>query len=356
MRIDFRVNRRSLPHQFRKFLELNSGLDAEVVSTAAKIEPIRTVIIVHRGFGPNLPICMRRAERAVGAGGRVVLLGDAANAGIGFGEHRFLDAPALQVGLEEFRDTYQHMSRSQDFSFERFCIERWFLIRNFLRQERLDGCLAIDSDVLLFCDVAEESMRFAPYAMTFGRWDSVRVVPHCNFIRGQGALEDFCDWVMECYRDPQQLKRITEINRKKFNAAWISDMSLLASWGARSRFPIGFLEDTAADGVGFDSCLDNTDAYVGCGYFPGLLRQWKKLVFHDGLPHGTIRGSNGVVPMKCLHYHGAMKCLMERHDQGRSDDWSVAWQMLKRKFERYPGKFQLFYRNYVAPWVPSRVR
>jgi hypothetical protein len=327
-------------------------LDSQEVSTAANIEPIRTVIIVHRGLSPHLPICVRRAERAVGAGGRVVLLGDTTNADVGCGEHRFLDTPELQVGLQEFRDVWHHIGRSQDFHLSRLWVERWFFIRNFLRHEQLDGCLAIDSDVLLFCDVGEESLRFAPYAMTFGRWDSVRVVPHCNFIRGRDGLEDFCDWVMECYRDPQQLKRITEINRKKFNAAWISDMSLLASWGARSRFPIGFLEDTVADGVSFDSCLDNTDAYVGCGYFPGILRQWKKLTFRDGVPYGTIRGSGLTVPMKCLHYHGAMKLLMERHDQGHSDDWSVAWEMLSRKVDRYPAKARLFFRNYVAPWLP----
>jgi hypothetical protein len=112
----------------------------------------------------------------------VVLLGDEANASIGIGEHHDIDQPELQEDLDEFRRICKRYSRSQGFLWERFWLERWFLIRNFMRREKLRGCLAIDSDVLLFCNVPEESLRFRSYAMTFGRWDAVRVVPHCNFI------------------------------------------------------------------------------------------------------------------------------------------------------------------------------
>ncbi|MFM7844713.1 MAG: hypothetical protein ACKPEY_10840 [Planctomycetota bacterium] len=314
--------------------------------------PIDTVIVTHRGASPYLAICVRRAAKVAR---RVVVLGDEANANLGVGEHHLLTDPSLQVELDEFRSIYQQVSRSHEFSIERFWVERWFLIRNFLRRENLDGCLAIDSDVLLFGDVAEDSLRFAAYAMTFGCWDAVRVVPHCNFIRGRETVADFCQYVMEIYRHPEKLQRLAELNRKKFNAAWISDMSLLASWGASSRFPIGYLENTVADGVGFDSCIDDTKTYVGCGYLPGILRQWKKLAFRDGVPYGTIRSSGLQVPMKCVHYHGPMKLLMDRHDQGQADDWSVARLMLANKFARYPNKFRLIYRNYIAPlWGGKR--
>jgi hypothetical protein len=172
----------------------------------------------------------------------------------------------------------------------------------------LDGCLAIDSDVLLFGNVAEDSLRFSSYSMIFGCWDAVRVVPHGNFIRGREAIEDFCCFMLDIYRNPVKLHRLAEINRKKFKSAWISDMSLLASWGTNCRFPIGYLENTVADGVGFDSCLDDTKIYVGCGLLPGLLKQWKRLEFRDGIPHATIRSN------------------------------------------RYPSKFRVFYKNYIAPF------
>jgi hypothetical protein len=314
--------------------------------------PIRTVVITHQGMKPYLDSCVRRAMVAA-AGGRVILLGDVANAGVGACEHHRIDDPSLQADLDEFRGMYRQIGQSQEFLRERFWIERWFLIRNFLRREKLDGCLAIDSDVLLFGDVGTESLRFAPYAMTFGRWDAVRVVPHCNFIRGLSGLEDFCAYVLDVYREPRRLARLKDINRKKFGAAWISDMSLLASWGATSGFPVGFLEDTLADGVGFDSCLDATHGYVACGYLPGILRQWKRIVFRDGCPYATIRGGGLDVPMKCLHYHGKMKALINRHARCQDDDWGAAGLMLMGKAAEYPKKCRLLFRNYIRPWLPG---
>jgi hypothetical protein len=308
--------------------------------------PLDTVIITHLGWSPYLETCVRRALKATN---RVVLLGDEKNADLGMGEHHLVTDATLQDGIGEFRSAYQHLSRSQRLDFERFCVERWFLIRNFLRRENLDGCLAIDSDVLLFGNVAEDSLRFSEYSMTFGRWDSVRAVPHCNFIRGREAIDDFCSYVMDVYSDSYKLKQLAEINQKKFKSAWISDMSLLASWGASSRFPIGYLENTVADGVGFDSCLDDIGTYVGRRFFPGVLKPWKKLTFRDGIPYATIRSNGLTVPMKCIHYHGGMKILMDRHDRGVAEDWSIAFRMLVRKFAGLRSKFELFSRNYIAP-------
>jgi hypothetical protein len=320
-------------------------------SSGKTAKPIDTVIVTHHGRSPYLEICVRRASRAAR---RVVVIGDEENANMGVGEHHLLTDPTLQIDLENFRAIYQQVSRSQGYLRERFWVERWFLIRNFFRRENLDGCLAIDSDVLLFGNVAEDSLRFSSYAMTFGCWDSVRIVPHYNFIRGRDAIEDFCRYVMDIYGSPAKLQRLAELNRKKFKSAWISDMSLLASWGASSRFPVGYLENTVADGVGFDSCLDDTKTYVGCGYLPGILKQWKRLTFREGIPYATIRSNRLTVPMRCVHYHGAMKLLMERHDRGESDNWSTATMMLMSKFSGYPSKFRLFYRNYIAPLFQRR--
>jgi hypothetical protein len=317
--------------------------------------PLDTVIVTHRGSSPYLQTCLRRARIAAGSG-RVVLLGDRANAMIGIGEHHMIDDPSLQIDLDGFRNAYRMVSRSHELTIERFWAERWFLIRNFLRRENLDGCLAIDSDVLLFCDVAEESRRFGAYAMTFGHWGPVRVVPHCNFIRGRAALESFCDYMLEIYRDQRGLDRLTNINRKWNKSSWISDMSLFAAWAARSGYPIGYLEDTLADGVGYDSCLDQAGHYVGCGYLPGIIKQWKRISFRDGVPYGMVRGSGLEVPMKCLHYHGRMKKLIHRHDLGLEDDWSAAWAILTDKCGHFPTKVRVFCRNYLVPRRPPAGR
>jgi len=171
---------------------------------------------------------------------------------------------------------------------------------------------------------------------------------HCNLIRGMDALESFCEYVLDIYRSPARLQRLCEINRKKFSQFWISDMALLAAWSAEGNYPTAFLENTVADGVAFDSCIDSTEGYVPCGYLPLVLKQWKKITFRDGIPYATVRPNHIEVPMKCLHYHGRMKQLMDRHHCGQSDDWTVANLMLKSKIADYPRKIKMFKTNYPA--------
>jgi hypothetical protein len=60
------------------------------------------------------------------------------------------------------------------------------------------------------------------------------------------------------------------------------------------------------------------------------------------------------VAMKCLHYHGQFKVLMERHARGVRDDWVVARTLLRDKFQRLPAKLALFYGNYIAPHFRRR--
>ena len=305
------------------------------------------VVVVHTGLKPYVEPCLRRAV-ASNPRGRVVLLGDAANAGIGIGEHHRLDDASLATDLAEFRKVYEHHSSSKGEQFERFCIERWFFVRNFMRRENLDRCLVIDTDVLLFCDVATEAARFRHAGMTFARWDAVRLLPHCNFIGGRAAIESFCDYALGLYRDASRLEAVKAKNGKKFGRHWVSDMSLFADWSARGGCAIGMLEDAVHDGVAFDDAIDRTRGYVRRSFMPGVLRPWKWIEYRDGVPFARHRRA-GEVPMKCLHFHGGFKDLMGRHAECLTDDWAAATIMLRRKLKSVPGKTAWFTRNYLAP-------
>lgn len=310
------------------------------------------IIVVHNGSPAYLKASLQKASES-NAGGRVILLGDESNASIGIGEHHRHRDESLQADIPEFHALYQHLSSSQGFDFERFCIERWFLVRNFMRREQLSRCLVIDSDVLLFCDVPAESERLQNFAMTFGRWDAVRNLPHCNFIGCLQGIESFCDYVLETYRDPERLTRLKNANHKKLNQFWISDMSLFYDWASQGAFPIAMIDEPHEHGA-FDSAIDSTGGYLRSGYLPGLIRQWKKIEFREGRPYAFLQADGQPVRMKCLHYHGVFKMLMETHARGKSENWSAAMTMLRQKLRRLPGKFSLFSRNYLLPLFQPR--
>jgi len=305
------------------------------------------IVVVHRGWKPYLGFCLQRAA-ACRRQGRLVLLGDDASAHVTNAEHRRIDDAALQDDVAEFRSLYRHCASALKERFEQFCIERWFLVRNLMRRERFDRCLAIDSDVLLFCDVAEESARFRDVAMTFARWDAVRLLPHCNFIGCREAIESFCDYVLEVYRTPAALEAVKAANAKRPSRHWVSDMPLFHAWSLRGEFPLGSLEATARHGVGYDDCIDRVAGFRPRSFLPGVLRPWKWIEHRDGVPYARhLR--NGDVPMKCLHFHGAMKDLMARHARGSTDDWRAGGIMLRRKLANIHSKARFFAADHLWP-------
>jgi hypothetical protein len=266
---------------------------------------------------------------------------------IDVGEHHRLDDESLREDIEEFQRIYEHHSSSKSPEFERFCIERWFYVRNFMRRERLDRCLVIDSDVLLFCDIATEAARFRHVAMTFARWDAVRLLPHCNFIGCRDAIESFCRYTLDLYRRPARLEAVKALNGKKFDRHWVSDMSLFHDWSGLGEFPLGMLEDSVRDGVGYDDSIDRAGGYHRRSLIPGVLRPWKRIEYREGVPHARHLRA-GYVPMKCLHFHGAFKSLMERHAECLADDSRAAMIMLRRKLRGAPEKIRLFTKNYLS--------
>lgn len=305
------------------------------------------VVVVHQGWKPYVEPCLRKAVDS-NPRGRVVLIGDDANAEVGIGEHHGLGDASLVEDVAEFRRVYEHHSSSKTERFERFCIERWFFIRNFMRRERLDRCLVIDSDVLLFCDVAEEADRHRDVAMTFARWDAVRLLPHCNFIGRRDAIESFCGYVLDLYANPSKLDAVKARNSKKFSRHWVSDMSLFHEWSSRGEFPVGMLEDAVRQGVGYDDCIDRPGGFQRHTPMPGVLRAWKRIEFREGVPHGRHLRA-GDVPMKCLHFHGAFKDLMHRHARCLGDGLPAAAIMLRRKLVNVPKKALLLAKSYLSP-------
>lgn len=308
------------------------------------------VILVHQGFQPYVEVSLARAA-ASNPRSRLVLLGDDSNARVRHAEHVPCADPSLQADLAAFHATYRHLATSRGDAFERLCIARWLLVRNFMRREGLDACLVIDSDVLLFCDATVEARRFRHAAMTFGRWDAVRLVPHCNFISRRDALESFCEHVLRVYREPALLHELAMRNMKRFQRTWVSDMSLFHDWAARSGVPVGILDDTLRDGVGYDVCIDTVAGFVPTSFLPGVLRPWKQITYRDGVPYAhTLDGRE--ILMKCLHFHGPFKPLMARHAAAVPDDWRAAAMMLGDRCRALPKRLRLLSRNYLWPRAP----
>jgi len=273
------------------------------------------IIVVHSGPAEYLTVCLEQAMRQ-NPDSPVILLGNESNSGFPCMEHWSVQDSRLGADLERFRSSFQHFGDPRRETFERFCIERWFLVRNLCRLKGWTRCLHLDSDVLLFCNAEEEAKRFQNYAMTFARWDSVRNLVHCNFIQNLAALEDFCQYVLQVYETPELLEALKAKNRKKSGLYWISDMSLFADWSRNAPFPFTFFEDYYGQGFCFDPEIDQKKTvFRQTRYLPGILRGFKKIRFQAGEPFVQMKDGHWI-QLKAIHYHGTFKYLMVDHAHG----------------------------------------
>lgn len=301
------------------------------------------IIVVHYGSANYLNACLEQAMKQT-PDSPVILLGDESNLNVPCTEHWSIHDSGLGEDLERFHASFQNLGDPHRETFERFCIERWFLVRNFCRLKGWTRCLHFDSDVLLFCNAEEEAKRFQNYAMTFAHWDPVRNLVHCNFVQNLAALEDFCQYVLNVYETPELLEALKVKNRKKSGFCWISDMSLFADWSRNAPFPFAFFEDFYDQGFCFDPAIDQKGTvFRQTRYLPGLLRGFKKIRFQAGVPFAQMKDGRWI-QLKAIHYHGTFKYLIVDHARGVHRHLRTFLHQCLDKIRTVPGKFRLLLR------------
>lgn len=301
------------------------------------------ILVTHFGASPYLDVCLQKAKET-NPHSRVVLLGDAANAGIrpvrdGLAEH--CDVRDLHSeDIDELESIYQCYS-SFDKRIELIWVKRWFYLRNFCRREGLTRCLCLDSDVLVFCDVTREAEAFPPCDITVGKWDDNAYLIHTAFIYRVALLEQFTDYMLDVYRNPDVLAGVVAKNRKKNGHVWICDMHLFYDFAQdNENVRLAFLEDRLRDdGVCFDPRISDTKEFLGMKKWL-FLRRMKRFSFKDGVPYGVLKAGRRKVPFRTIHYHGNAKFLMKYHAAGQTPFWRIFGNRWKLQAKRLTGQIR----------------
>lgn len=295
------------------------------------------IVVVHRSASPYLAVCLQQARRC-NPGVPIVLAGDASNEGLAVDRFVAIDALPRSAAHRRFLQDYRHHSPSQSLEWERFCIERWFVLLAVMEREGLDQVLALDSDVLLFCDARQEALRCSRYAVALSHWDEQRALPHCTYIQARAALEEFCREVSRTYASDSRLEELKARNGKQHGRHWISDMSLWRAWCRSTGHAVLIRERLPADDTLYDSCIEHVRGFEAVRPLPLLVRPWKRLVFEQGQAYGFRRANGQRVRLLCVHYHGRFKVLMARHAQGQSDGLVAGLLLLRLKLAALPLK------------------
>ncbi|MBE9173635.1 hypothetical protein IQ216_11300 [Cyanobium sp. LEGE 06143] len=295
------------------------------------------IVVVHRSASAYLAVCLQQARRC-NPGVPIVLAGDASNEALAVDRFVAIDALPRSDAHRRFLQDYRHHSPSQSLEWERFCIERWFVLLAVMEREGLDQVLALDSDVLLFCDARQEALRCSRYAVALSHWDEQRALPHCTYIQARAALEEFCREVSRTYASGSHLAELMARNSKQHGRHWISDMSLWRAWCRSTGHAVLIRERLPADDALYDSCIEHVRGFEAVRPLPLLVRPWKRLVFEQGQAYGFRRANGQRVRLLCVHYHGRFKVLMARHARGQRDGLLAGLLLLRLKLADLPRK------------------
>jgi hypothetical protein len=218
-------------------------------------------------------------------------------------------------GARELREVYRHFSSNGE-HFERACLERWFVLRDFLRDRKLASIWHFDSDVMIYTDLNQETdlVEDIDFTLTHGSG-------HSSYFK-LTALEKFCTFMLESYRQEPSTGWLQATDEAKIKAQRrdrISDMFFISELCQEPTLRSADLHRSQQGQAVFDA---NANAY-NTAEREGQLRE---ITFIDNRPHSTEDAAFPQQRYATLHFQGAAKCHMANHlrpPPGPLPDWCV---------------------------------
>jgi hypothetical protein len=140
----------------------------------------------------NLDLAVRRNP-----GAEVVLLTDTPEAPYPEGVHVF-DISSYSEMIKEFRSVYVHKNTCT-WLFEFRSLVRWLIYNEWWKNNPDCNLFIVDSDVMIFSDLAKEAPRWSDYSHTL----SMRTAGGQSFWFVPGVLQNVVDVIWSTYRDKE---------------------------------------------------------------------------------------------------------------------------------------------------------
>lgn len=250
------------------------------------------IIFLHRTVEEHVPYCLQQAKLS-NLTSRVILLGTAENQSMcNESIEHYLIKDYCDHALE-FEKIYKHVSPNP-YIYNLFCFQRWFILRDFMKQNKLSRCCALDSDVLLYAFV--DNPDFYAFSMEFS-WTTFCTLE---------MLEAFCSYIIHHFSEPKHFSRVLSFAEKQGDAP-VSDMILC------DLFHLDHPEFPKCFGIFSDCFFDHN---LNCSlplYLPQLelLDGRKKVYLLNNQLYCKKVNSNDLLRVCSLHFQGHAKPFMK---------------------------------------------
>lgn len=248
------------------------------------------IVFLYRGNRNFIPYTLFQACRS-NPDSRVILLGDRSNAHYKVVCEHYDCLHYLKYS-KLLREVYKHKSQwGEDFEF--VCIERWFILYEFMITHEIDKCVILDSDILIFSNLTSIRNSFPDHDMTWTGFSA-----HINFIDSISALKQFCDFVFEVFSQHESYRNRLDMLYGRITSGAengnISDMSFFHDFN--SRYP-GRLHNLALekDGCMFDITIEMDQGMEMDGKF-------KKIIWNGKVPYAVNKVTKKLVRLHTIHF------------------------------------------------------
>lgn len=216
----------------------------------------------------------------------------------------------VDVDYLNFIKNYVHMS-TNSYQFELMCFLRWFVIKKYMVEKKIDVIFYIDSDVFLYVDVNLEYEKYKQYDMTLLH----RTAAVSSFITMEG-INNFCKFLTKTYAEKntyefEKIKSHYEVRQKFKLPGGVCDMTLLDFFhyhfdvgGGPGR--IGEMMTVIEDST-YDHNINSKDQYYK---FDGFRKQ---IEFKGENPYVFNYKLNKYIKFNSIHFQGSAKTLMEKY-------------------------------------------
>lgn len=195
---------------------------------------------------------------------------------------------------DDFEKVYHHESVLPP-SFDIPAIQKWFVLRDWMYATNVSQCFFADTDVLLYCDIENDSKRFSDYDVTYLPYGG----PLNGYVNNRDSVNRFCQFIMDIYMDDKLFYEKLHKSRQVEPHLNVNDMTLF-HWYRQQDKKLKYANLCRADTVGeHDKQIQWTRGWIEH-------KDRKKIVWRSGLPH-AIRINGEEVRMLSLHFIGSTK-------------------------------------------------
>ncbi|ACN82865.1 hypothetical protein [Brachyspira hyodysenteriae] len=300
------------------------------------------IVIIHTGFAKYLVYTLRKIKET-NKNANVFLISDR--------EYKEYSKYSTFVDVEKvkkeesinFQNKYIHLGKSNP-NYEMFCMQRWIILKDFMKEYNLTECFHIDSDILLFSDLNEALKPFLKYDVSLAHNLALTM-----YIKDIKVLEEFSKYLLFKYTDEKEINKLKSMyyddpNRVNNGVAGsISDMDLSREFFSNYQLPIGDLSEIENDSI-FDSAI-----VYGAPQFEMLKKnkyEMKKIFFENDIPFCNYHNDNinKKIRFHSLHFIVWSKLYIKKLSLNKDLNFNPYYINIYREFNVFKSKFKKFFK------------